>query len=248
MLNVIAQYQLGHGKFDVPLWQIPWDLWDVEHYEAAFVEAFCRAVTRMRDVTFLDCGADIGTFSVLISSRTERIGRIIAFEPNFSTHEFLQANLSSLGIPFAVVPKAVSYFEGRGYLESPEENLTDHARFLVAGDGPIEVITIDSMKLFDRDIAIKLDLEGGELQALQGAKETIALARHCVIGLEASPAVGKRTGCDPVECLRFLESLRPFHFLIAETGERPSTSVPILRDGQSQIWNIVAWTDDHHLM
>lgn len=248
MLNVIAQYQLGQTKFDVPLWRIPWDLRDIENYEPEFVEAFCRAVIPMNNVAFLDCGADIGTFSALVTSRTPCISKITAFEPNSSVHECLQSNLSSLGLPFTVVPKAVSCFEGRGCLKSPEGNITDHARFLVAGDGPIEVTTMDSMGLSGGDIAIKLDLEGGELEALQGAKKTIVSARQCVVGMEASPAVAKRTRRDPVECMRYLESLRPFHFLVAETGVRASASEPILSEGQTEIWNIVGWTYDGQLI
>jgi hypothetical protein len=94
------------------------------------------------------------------------------------------------------------------------------------------------------DVAIKLDLEGGELEALKGAAETIAAARECVITVEVHPAVAKRIERDPVESLQFLESVRPFHFLVAETGERPSTSAPILRIGQTDIWNVVGWTHD----
>jgi FkbM family methyltransferase len=244
MLNVIAQYELGGIKFGVPLYRIPWDFSDVSNYEVKLIDTFCRAIAPLRNAILFDCGADIGTFSSLVCSRTDRIARIIAFEPNLDTHEFLRSNLSSLPIASEVVSKAISSFEGRGRLERPWDNLTDHARFLVSGEGPLEVTTIDSMNVRSGDVAIKMDLEGGELEALKGAAETIAAARHCVITVEAHPAVAKRIGRDPVECLQFLESVRPFHFLVAETGERPSTSAPILRSGLTDIWNVVGWTHD----
>jgi hypothetical protein len=104
------------------------------------------------------------------------------------------------------------------------------------------VITIDSLNVRGGDIALKLDIEGGELEALKGAAETIVSARECVVTVEAHPVVAKRVGQDPVECLQFLESLRHFQFLVAETGERPSTSAPLLRTGQTDIWNVVGWT------
>jgi hypothetical protein len=147
-------------------------------------------------------------------------------------------------VPAEIVPKAVSSFAGQGRLESPLDNLTDHARFLVPGDGPIEVTTLDSMNVRGGDIAIKTDLEGGELEALKGATRTISAARHCVVTVEAHPDVARRTGCDPVNCLQFLDTLRPFHFMVAETGERPSLSRPLIRSGQRQIWNVVGWTHD----
>jgi FkbM family methyltransferase len=240
MLNIIAQYELGQVKFGVPLCRIPWDFSDVANYEAELIDTFCRAIAPLRNAILFDCGADIGTFSSLVCSRTDRIARIIAFEPNLDTQEFLRSNLSNLPIASEVVSKAISSFEGRGRLERPADNLTDHARFLVPGEGPLEVTRIDSMNVRDGDVAIKVDLEGGEL----GAAETIAAARQCVITVEAHPAVAKRIGRDPVESLQFLESVRPFHFLVAETGERPSTSAPILRSGQTDIWNVVGWTHD----
>jgi FkbM family methyltransferase len=244
MLNVIAQYELGGIKFGVPLYRIPWDLSDVANYEAKLIDTFCRAIAPLRNVILFDCGADIGTFSSLVCSKTDRIARVIAVEPNLDTQDFLRSNLSNLPIPSEVVSKAISCFEGRGRLERPWDNLTDHARFLVSGEGPVEVTTIDSMNVQSGDVAIKLDLEGGELEALKGAAKTIATARQCVVTVEAHPAVAQRTGRDPVESLRFLESLRPFRFLVAETGELPSTSAPILRNGQTDIWNVVGWTHD----
>jgi FkbM family methyltransferase len=245
ILNVVAQYELSHIKFGVPLFRIPWDFKDVREYEAAFVHEFSQALGPLREATFFDCGADIGTFSALLCSRRVPIGRIIAFEPNAAACEFLELNLRNLGISSELIRKAVSCFEGQGRLERPEYDFSDHARFLAPGGGPIEVTTIDSMGVTG-DVAVKLDLEGGELDALKGAAQTIAAARHCVVGLEASPAVKSRTGRDPAECLRFLESIRPFEFIVAETGERPDPSVPILSHAQTQVWNVVGWSYRHN--
>jgi len=77
---------------------------------------------------------------------------------------------------------------------------------------------------------------------LRGAAETIASARKCVITVEANPRVVMRTKRDPVECLRFLQSLRPFGFLIAETEESPVLSSPVIKDGEKATRNVIAWT------
>jgi FkbM family methyltransferase len=239
MLNVAAQYQLGDIKFVVPLYLIPWDLKDVERYESRFIAEFSRALAPLSEITFFDCGADIGTFSALLCARSNRITRIIAFEPSARAREFLEVNLSNLAVPSELILKAVSNFDGWGRLERSEYDGSDQAQFLAPGTGPLQVTTIDRMRVTGGDVAIKLDLEGGELAALQGSAQTIASARSCVVGLEASAVVKKRTGRDPVECLRFLESIRPFEFIIAETGERPDTSRPILSSGQTETWNVV---------
>lgn len=239
VLNVIAQYELGHAKFNVPLYRLPWNTKDVLEYEASFVNQFSRALAPLQNAVFFDCGADFGIFTVLLCARTSRIGRIVAFEPSAAANELLRANLENLSLPSEIVPEAVSRNEGWGQLVRTASDPSDSARFVALGAGPIHVTTIDSMGVIGGDIAIKLDLEGSELDALIGARETIAAARNCVIGFEANPAVKQRTGIDPVECLKFLESVRPFQFVVAETGQHLETSVPILKSNQAEIWNVV---------
>jgi FkbM family methyltransferase len=245
MLNVVAQYQLGRGvSFSVPLYRADtcWDKRDIEDYERRLIHAFCRLLEPLLDVVLFDCGADIGTFSALVCSKTSRITRVIAFEPNPDVAGFLKRNLCQLQISSNLITKAVSCFKGTGRLEVPPYDSSDHARFLVPGEGPLEVVTIDSFGVRGGDVAIKIDVEGAEIEVLKGAAQTIKSARNCVITVEANPRVAMRTKRDPVECLRFLQSLRPFDFLIAETEESPPTSSPIIKDGQKTNRNVVGWT------
>jgi len=245
MLNVVAQYQLGRAVcFSVPLFRADtcWDKRDVEDYERQLIHSFCRLLEPLFDVVLFDCGADIGTFSALVCSQTSRVTRVIAFEPNPDVAGFMKRNLSQLRIPSRAITKAVGCFKGTGRLEVPAYDNSDHARFLVPGDGPLEVVTIDSLGVRGGDVAIKIDVEGSELDVLKGAAETIASARKCVVTVEASPRVATRTKRDPVECLRFLQSLRAFSFLIAETEESPLTFSPIIKEGQQANHNVIAWT------
>ena len=154
----------------------------------------------------------------------------------------MKHNLSQLRVPSRAITKAVSCFKGAGRLEVPAYDSSDHARFLVPGDGPLEVVTIDSLGVRGGDVAIKIDVGGGELDVLKGAAETIASARKCMITVEANPRVVARTKRDPVECLRFLQSLRTFSFLIAETQESASTSSAIIKEGEKVTRNVIAWT------
>jgi len=245
ILNVIAQYQLGRGvSFNVPLFRADtcWDQRDIEEYENRLIDGFCLLLEPLSNVVLFDCGADIGTFSALVCSQTSRVSRVIAFEPNPDVEGFIKRNLSQLPIPARAITKAVGSFEGSGRLEVPVYDNSDHARFLVPGEGPFEVVTVDSIGVRGGDVAIKIDVEGGELEVLKGATETIVSARKCVITVEANPRVAMRTKRDPVECLRFLRSLRTFNFVIAETQETPLLSSPIIKDGQKATRNIIACT------
>jgi FkbM family methyltransferase len=238
LLHRATEYDLGGVKFSVPLDRLTWDRKDVLDYEERHIRAFRQAIAPLEKATLIDCGADIGTFSVL-ASLNSKIDRIIAFEPNADVTDILRDNLSRLPLQSEVIGKAVSNFDGKGYLESPSYDPHYHARFLRPGGGPISVARIDSLKIRG-DIAIKIDTEGGELEALQGAKDTIVAARRCVVAFEAHPRVSKRIGRDPIECLRFLVSLRPFRFLVPETGISPPLSEPLMRPGQTEVWNVIA--------
>ena len=245
LLNVVVQYQLGRGvRFSVPLFRADncWDQRDVEGYETELVRSFCRLLEPLSDVVLFDCGADIGTFSALVCSKTSHVGRVIAFEPNPEVAGFMKRNLSQLQVPSEGITKAVSCFLGRGRLGVPEYDHSEHARFLVPGNGAVEVVTIDSLGVRGGNVAIKIDVEGGELEVLQGAAETISAARNCVITVEAHPQVAMRTQRDPVECLKFLQSLRLFNFVVVETRESLLTSSPLIKNGQQANSNVIGWS------
>jgi FkbM family methyltransferase len=218
------------------------ELEDLLQYESALIDLFCSRISPMEDAVLFDCGADIGIFSSAICARSGAISNVLAFEPNGDAFPWLEKNMAALPVPAQAVGCAVANFVGTGKLESPGYDRYYTARFLVPGDGPISVTTIDNYRHFGRSIAIKIDVEGGEIDVLQGAIETIRSARACVIAIEAHPQVASRTGRDPVECLRFIESIRPFQFSVAETGENLSTNRPVLKPGQAEVHNIVCAT------
>jgi FkbM family methyltransferase len=249
LANVIVEYEFGRGiRFDLPMFRHCWSEEYVNNYESKLIDVFCKRLDPLTDVVLLDCGADIGIFSALTCAKSAGVTRVVAFEPNTEAFDFLQHNLDKLPVKHKIVTKAVSSFNGRGKLEVPSYpgyRATDPCgRFLVPGDGPVEVTTIDSLDLRGGDIAMKIDVEGGELEVLKGAANTIRSARNCVVAWEAHPQVAARTNVDPIECLRFLRSVRPFSFQIAETGETPSEAEPLVRQGQTSVLNVIGWT--HH--
>jgi FkbM family methyltransferase len=224
ILDVIVQYRLDRDvNFSVPLFRTDtcWDRKDLEDYEKRVIHLFCRLLEPLCDVVLFDCGADIGTFSALVCSHTTQVARVIAFEPNQGVSIFVKQNLSQLNVPAEAIIKGVGCCGGTGRLETPAYDQSDHARFLVPGDGSLEVVT---------------------LEVLKGAVETIKSARKCVISMEAHPRVARRTKRDPIECLRLLESLRPFNFVIAETGEVPSASSALIEVGQKHGRNVIGWS------
>jgi len=98
------------------------------------------------------------------------------------------------------------------------------------------------MQLSDTEsVVIKIDVEGGEAAVLRGAAHTISAVPNVIVVIEAHPDVVRRTGIDPVECLRFLSSLRPFQFVVSETGSTLQTDRPIFDQiSADQVYNVIA--------
>lgn len=177
--------------------------------------------------------------------------RIIAFEPNNEAFPWLKHNLDRLKIPVQAINAAVADFEGKGHLVAPDAKWTpgmetNHTQYFLeaAPNGPIEVTSIDCIPThITGNLALKLDLEGGELAALRGASRTISEATNVVVAIEAHPAVAARTGKDPAECLQFLASLRPFQFSVSETGLPLDPSQPVFAQiAPEQVYNILGVT------
>lgn len=243
----VVEYDLGKGfHLTVPLYREDNRLGrdEILSYEAQLLGCMSGAASSMRDATLIDCGADIGMMSIMLRREIPAIGHVVAFEPNAEVLPFLSRNLSMLPCPSLMIGHAVGNANGAGRLVRPSVDPSDHARFLVPDpDGGIRVITIDSLGLTG-DIMLKIDVEGGEYAVIEGAVETICQAPHCVISLEAHPAVAERTGRDPAEPLRLLHSIRPFRFVVAgasEHWELTSLDQPLFPPGSpGEVLNVVA--------
>ncbi|BAE84796.1 FkbM family methyltransferase [Desulfitobacterium hafniense] len=105
---------------------------------------------------------------------TERCS-VIAFEPNESQIPVCKKALESTGIAFSIIPKGLSDGEyNLRFNSSPDAPLQAG----ISNDGDIEIVTtaLDNVLNNENVTFIKLDIEGEELKALEGMKETI---RRC---------------------------------------------------------------------
>lgn len=225
LLDRVVSYPLGAGvRLQVPLFRADnrWDLDDVRHYERALVSQLARVVAELPGppaARLLDCGADIGLFTLLLLSRGLTLGAVEAFEPNPAAYPYLARNLEQLRIPARAHRVAISNFAGRGRLAASPTDSSDHARFLEHDEesGTIPVMRIDDLGLpAGEKLVIKIDVEGGELAALEGARATIERAASFAVTLEAHRDAVARTGIDPGEFVRLLAAIRPVAVAVAE--------------------------------
>jgi FkbM family methyltransferase len=223
-LDRLVRYQLSPSvSLQVPLYRDAnaWDEQEVLEYEAAFIACMGSAIRELPGpVALYDCGADIGIFAVRMVASCPNLQRVTAFEPLPAAHEVLARNLEGLPIPAEARCAAVSDFSGHGRMQSPDFDASDHARFLVAASDGTVVHRIDDFSVSEGTcVALKVDVEGAELNVLHGAREVLERAPGFVVGFEAHRKVVDRTGVDPNECIELLQTIRPCSVTLSEAPE-----------------------------
>lgn len=117
----------------------------------------------------VDVGANIGNHTIFLSEFVR--SPVIAFEPNPKVLPILKSNLASNDVKVQVIELGLGAEPSRGSMEIVDPSNVGTAR-VGAGDD-IEIDTLD-MQCRDMQVALmKVDVEGMELQVLQGGVETL---------------------------------------------------------------------------
>jgi FkbM family methyltransferase len=115
-------------------------------------------------MTVLDVGANAGYFTLLFS---RAVGAVFAFEPDPQNLVHLRRNITlNHRDNVSIIAAAVTDKEGVARFR-PDASMGS-----ICSDGPLSVTTcrIDEFPTPD---FVKMDIEGGELLALQGAQRTL---------------------------------------------------------------------------
>jgi FkbM family methyltransferase len=169
--------------------------------------------------TFLDCGANLGVYSIFAANKARLNDCVIGIEPNPSIFKRFVRNIEINRFESLVQTRqaAISSERGSAMLEIPEHTHTmaslNHDAAANAGADikklEVPLVTIDDLAKGRLIEGMKIDTEGHELAALEGASNTLQNDKPWML-LEYNPSLA--TGSTLADW--------PVHQLLSEQGYR----------------------------
>ena len=182
--NGLARVQLGpDNQFIFPLGDHFWHpVFLGRQYEPP-VEWLLRRANALR-YAFIDCGANMGYWPSLLCGKDFGVQPIVAVEASRSNFEYLENNAHANGDRFVPLHRAISDVSGKkvrlyGKMHFGRSLVQDwNAGARDAQFEEVETITIDDLAAkylagHNGPVLIKLDVEGVEVPAMDGARKTL---------------------------------------------------------------------------
>lgn len=161
---------------------------------------------------FVDVGANIGWFTLVASHELRRRGQVHSFEPDPAHLALLRANIAMNWLRNVHVNDcALSDRDGEAVLHLNGTNMGDNSLFPAAdrqGTCHVKTMRLDDYSTLSGrgPLLIKLDVQGGEVDVLLGAKQMLSTYPHeIVIRSEFSPAMLEKAGRSAAELAGLLE-------------------------------------------
>ena len=153
-----------------------------ESIEEVSYRAFAAEIRR--GAVVFDVGAHFGTYTMIAARRGGSSARVVAYEPSALTREYLGRHLRWNGIERQVIVRPVCCGSSVGetrFFTRP--GVPDGSNGILPADGlletssPVTRIDEETRWLHLAPDVIKIDVEGAELDVLEGAERTLATGR-----------------------------------------------------------------------
>jgi len=195
--------------------------------------------------TFVDVGANFGTFSLLASRLVGVSGKVIAIEPQAKLAEFIQESIALSNVTnCAIKPVACGRMRAERTLFVPADDsgragfFSGFSRRKRFASHAVKVATLDSLlEAASSPCVIKIDVEGSEMDVLDGAAQSIERLKPGVI-IELNPWSAAAAGHTPKEIIDRLTSHGYSSFATAEGYPSVVSVAHIELDRQT---NLIAW-------
>ena len=150
-----------------------------------------------------DVGAHIGYYSLLAAKLVGESGRVHAFEPCKETLSILDANVRRNGFETLVVhpcavgsQRAIRQFNITG--SSDSHGFYAHPLTATMRTVEIQQVSLDEIIKTPLD-AVKIDVEGAELEVLDGMRDVLARSPNMLLWVEWFPAGMRNAARDPLD-------------------------------------------------
>jgi FkbM family methyltransferase len=206
----LGKYKVFLNLCDPRMLQVPNELLN-EEAEAAAVRS-----SLSEGDTFLDVGANHGSYSIIASKQVGKNGLVVAVEPQPQMAALVERSLAANAeSPFQVHKFACSDRDGQADFYVPCSTSGSAGLFPKFSAAARHSKITAQLKRFDEavdwekfpgNILLKLDVEGSELAVLRGACDLIR-ARQPRVMIEINPKSSQAAGITVVETVRFLQDL-----------------------------------------
>jgi FkbM family methyltransferase len=173
----------------------------------------------------LDIGANIGVYTSFLAARLEKVD---AFEPETSVLPELRANLELNGLTHVTIhATCVAHVSGKVNFESPDKANGGIGKIVEGYGIEYPCVTLDDF--FGSSIGeacfIKLDIEGGEWLALQGARRVLSYPKVPVsLLIEVHPEQITSLGGSVTELKSLLQSMGYHVYALTPAGVHTLTA------------------------
>lgn len=219
---------------------------------------FCLQYVRSGMVAF-DVGAHIGLYSLLLAKLVGPEGQVHAFEPESRNYRRLLANLAinsfdhvranrlavfsdSQMLQLNVFLNSVNAWHSLGHPSLPDPYHPGHT-LTPSEQQEVQGTSLDdycaSAGITEIDF-LKVDVEGAELEVLQGAERLLQAGAIAAVLFEVSLPQVQAMGHQPAEIFALLQSFGFRSFPLSEDGEL----LPEVETTQADYQNLVALRDE----
>ncbi len=151
---------------------------------------------KLKQGGFIDVGVNLGQTMLKVAAADSQRA-YLGFEPNPACADYAQALAMANGLPYIIIPAGLGARTSvlqlqlfRDDVTDPSASLVEGFRQGVIGTKPVMVIGVDDIpsKMIPDEIAIvKIDVEGGEAEVIEGIVPLLGLKRPYVL-IEILPA------------------------------------------------------------
>lgn len=134
------------------------------------------------DAVILDIGANIGSHTVYWALE-KNAKKVYSFEPFAQTFDVLTINIALNGLEDRVVLSnyGLSNEKCKAKVKSFFEKNVGGTSFAKSADGNYMFVPLDSIEFAEKIDLIKIDVEGHEIETLEGARNTIAKNQPVIV-------------------------------------------------------------------